>query len=92
MSDRRTSAAACFGVVAVLGYLALRLAGAVNEPDPRTIGPTVHTGYYWRVATALWWGGLAAVGGWRWPQAGASAARALPFVVLIATIAAFVVP
>jgi hypothetical protein len=88
----RSSAILCFVVVAIFGYAALRLRGAIGEPDPRTVGPSLHVGYYWRVATAIWWGTLAAVGGWRFPEAGAWAARALPVVVGAATIAAFVVP
>ncbi len=91
-ADRRSSAIACFVVTAVLGYALSRLWGAIGEPDPRTLGPSLHTAYYWRLATALWWGGLAAIGGWRYPAAGGLAARGLPFVIVGAGVAAFVVP
>ena len=50
------------------------------------------TAYFWRVGTAAWWGVLAAIGGWRFPEAGPVAARALPWVVIAATIAAVLVP
>ncbi|MFN7134941.1 MAG: hypothetical protein ACK4N5_22885, partial [Myxococcales bacterium] len=76
----------------VLGYAAQRLAAAPSEPDPRVVGPSVHTAYYWRVATAMWWGGLAGIGGWRFPAVGPRVARALPWVVAGAVIAAVVVP
>ncbi len=90
--NARSSAVLCFVFVAIVGYAALRLWGAVGEPDPRTVGPSLHVGYYWRVATAVWWATLAAVGGWRFPDAGTWAARALPVAVGAAVIAAFAVP
>lgn len=88
----RAAAFVAFAAVAVLGYALQRLAAAPTEPDPRTLGPTVHVGYYWRLSTALWWGLLAGIGAWRIPVAGALAARALPWIVAFATIAAFAVP
>lgn len=89
-ASRRTSAALCFAVVAILGYALHRAYFSFGEPDPRTVGPTEHTPYFWRVATALWWGGLAALGGWRFPAVGPVAARALPWVVVLAAVLAFV--
>lgn len=89
---RGFSAIACFANAAVLGYALHRLGFAATEPDPRTLGPSVHVGYFWRVATALWWGSLAALGGWRLPALGDPAARALPVAVIIATVIAFTVP
>ncbi|MDP2314927.1 MAG: hypothetical protein Q8P41_18655 [Pseudomonadota bacterium] len=90
--EPRVAAITCFVVVAILGYALQRLWASIGEPDPRTLGPSVHTAYYWRIATALWWGGLAAIGGWRFPVAGPVAARALPIVLVAAAIAAFLVP
>ncbi|MES2640278.1 MAG: hypothetical protein V4850_12365 [Myxococcota bacterium] len=90
--DPRTSAITSFLVAALLGYALQRLYGAIGEPDPRILGPSAHIAYYWRLATALWWGVLAAIGGWRFPAAGALAARALPGVLIAIVIAAFLVP
>lgn len=91
-SDPRTSAITSFVVAAVLGYALQRLRSAIGEPDPRTLGPSVHIAYYWRLATALWWGVLAGIGGWRYPVVGVVAARALPFVLIAVVLAAFLVP
>lgn len=90
--ERRASAITCFLVAALLGYALQRLRSAIGEADPRTLGPSAHIAYYWRLATALWWGVLAALGGWRYPAAGAVAARSLPYVLVGVVIAAFLVP
>jgi hypothetical protein len=90
--SRATAAIASFATVAIFGYAAHRVGFSFGEPDPRTVGPTLHIAYFWRLSTALWWGSLAAIGGWRYPGVGAVAARALPYVVAAAVIAAFVVP
>lgn len=89
---RRFSAVACGVVAAVAGYALHRAVFAVGEPDPRTVGPSEHIGYFWRVATALWWAGLAAIGGWRFPSIGPMAARSLPWVVAAAVVVAFLLP
>ena len=88
----RTSAIVCFAAAAIGGYAAHRLYFSIGEPDPRSVGPSVHVGYFWRLSTALWWGVLAGVGGWRLPRAGLLVSRLLPLLVLAAVIAAFVVP
>lgn len=88
----RASAWVCFAAMAVFGYAALRLYAAPNEPDPRTLGPSVHVGYYWRVGTAIWWGALAGIAGWRFPAVGPAVAAALPWIAGAATIAAVLVP
>ncbi|MDP2304843.1 MAG: hypothetical protein Q8P18_02315 [Pseudomonadota bacterium] len=90
--DPRTSAITSFVVAALLGYALDRLRSAIGEADPRTLGPSLHIGYYWRLATSLWWGVLAGIGGWRFPVAGTLAARALPFVLVAVVLAAFMVP
>lgn len=89
---KRAAALTSFLVVAMLGYTVLRLWGALDEPDPRTVGPSEHIGYYWRVALALWFGTLAGVGGWRWSAVGELAARALPWAIVAAVLQAVLVP
>ena len=89
----RTAAWLCFANAAIAGYALHRLGGWVaGEPDPRMVGPSVHTPYFWRMSTALWWGVLAALAGWRFPGIGRVAEKALPWVVGAATIQAFLVP
>ena len=88
----RVSAIACFSVAAIAGYAAHRLYFSIGEPDPRSVGPSLHVGYFWRLATALWWGSLASIGGWRFPDMGRFAAKGLPYVLSVAVIAAFWVP
>ena len=90
--NRRFAAVVCFANAAILGYAAHRVGFSFGEPDPRTIGPTLHTPFFWRAATALWWGSLAGLGGWRFPGVGGAAARALPWAVGVAAIAMFLVP
>jgi hypothetical protein len=92
VDERRKAAILAFALGAILGYAGLRLAASIGEPDPRAIGPTAHIPYYWRVATAGWWGGLAAVGGWRFPGVSRTLERMLVPVVALAVIAAFAVP
>lgn len=76
----------CFANAAVLGYALHRLGFWLEgEPAPGLILASTHIGFYWRVATAAWWGALAAAAGWCWPRFGPIAARALPIVVLLAT-------
>ncbi|MFZ5479159.1 MAG: hypothetical protein ACOZNI_20515 [Myxococcota bacterium] len=90
--ERRAAALLCFAIAAVLGYAAHRAFFAIGEPDPRAVGPSVHTPYYWRVATATWWGSLAAAGGWRFPEVEPIATRALPWAVGVATAIAVLIP
>jgi hypothetical protein len=78
--------------VAILGYAALRLASWLGgEPDPRMILASAHIAYYWRVATASWWGALAAAAGARFGGADL-AGKLLPAVVAAATLVAVLVP
>ncbi len=82
------AAALWFAVGAILGYAALRVAAWIGgEPDPRMILASAHISWYWRVTTALWWGVLAGVAGWRFGGA-ALARRILPGVVLVAVLQA----
>lgn len=58
-----------FGLAAPLAYVGQRLAErtAGVPVDPLLVLREAHTAYYWRCATALWWGGVvfAAVFAWR---------------------------
>lgn len=86
------AAALWFANAAIFGYAALRLASWLGgEPDPRMILAAAHVGYYWRVATAVWWGALAGAAGARF-GGGDMAVRLLPVVVGVATVAAILVP
>lgn len=64
--DRRRAALALgglvFGVAAPLTYFAERLLELARGEggDPRLVLATLHTVYYWRVAVAVWWGGVLA--------------------------------
>jgi hypothetical protein len=91
-ADHVASAVVCFAAAATLGYALQRLGAAWHEPDPRTIGPSLHVPYFWRCATALWWGGLAALAGFRWPGVGARVERAFPVVLVVAVGVAVFVP
>lgn len=72
---------------AIIGYAAHRLIGkALGEPDPRTVSAAVHIGFYWRSATALWWGALCAGLCWRFPQLAAPLPRTLVPTVVIVTV------
>ena len=87
------AAGLAFVDVAILGYALHRLGfHLAGEPDPRLIVASAHIGYYWRVATALWWGSIAGALGWRFPAIGLWAERLLLPSVIIATGIAFVVP
>lgn len=95
MTDRARSTAAvlCFACVAPVGYALHRLGfWLAGEPAPGAILHSVHISFYWRVATAAWWGLIAAAAGWRFPSLGAHAARAWPAALVAAVIIAVVVP
>lgn len=88
---RAATAALLFAEAAILGYALHRLAFSFGEGDPRAMGASVHTPYYWRVATSLWWGALAAAAGWRWPGMGEWAWKAFwPAMGVAVGIAVFV--
>lgn len=83
----------CFATVAPLGYALHRLGFAVaGEADPAMIIASAHIGFYWRVATAAWWGVLAAAAGWRFPALGRVARWAWAPGALVAAAIATLVP
>ncbi len=88
---RRVAALLCFAAVAPVGYALHRLWFAAGEADPRMIIASAHIGFYWRVATAAWWGLLAAAAGYRFPAL-ADVARWMwaPGVLVAALIATWV--
>ena len=91
--DRRVAAILAFLHAALLGYALLRLQSFLHgEPDPRSVGPSQHIPFFWRSATALWWGAMAAAAGWRWPQSRDALGRALPWVVALVVGLAVAVP
>lgn len=93
LSRPAVAAALLFAEAAILGYALHRLAFSLaGEPDPRTVGATAHVGYYWRVATSLWWGTIASAAGWRWPTVGPFAWRAFWPCVALAAVIAILVP
>lgn len=64
----------------------------MRRGESRAVVASEHIAFYWRCATAAWWGALAALTAWRWPVTGAWAARALVPTVIAATLAAALVP
>lgn len=57
-------AAASFAIAAPIAYVAQRLieVGRSSTPfDPTLVLSDAHTAFYWRAATATWWGGLVAM-------------------------------
>ncbi len=66
-TDARRSALAfaamVFALVAPVTYIAERLLEHLRGEagDPRMVLATLHTVFYWRVAVALWWGGVVAI-------------------------------
>jgi hypothetical protein len=72
MSEARTeriqAAALAFIEVAILGYVLLRLLSMwQGDPSPKAVYGGAHIPYFWRGATAIWWAGVAAAAGWRFP-------------------------
>lgn len=62
--ERRTRlgwASLAFGLVAAVAYVAQRLLEirSGTPVDPLLVIRESHTAYYWRCATASWWGGVA---------------------------------
>jgi hypothetical protein len=90
--ERRAAAVLAFGLVVVLGYALHRAVFSIGEPDPRSVGPSQHIAYFWRIATVTWWGALAAAGAWRFPRVGPACERALPWAVAIAVAIAVFIP
>jgi hypothetical protein len=63
---RRTAlalAALTFGVASSLAYAAQRVFERARggAGDPLLVVFDLHTAFYWRAATAAWWGGVAAI-------------------------------
>jgi hypothetical protein len=60
---RLAIAAIVFGLGATVAYVALRLSDHARGLtfDPTTLGAEPHVSYYWRAATASFWGGLVAI-------------------------------
>jgi hypothetical protein len=56
-------AALTFGVASSLAYAAQRVFERVRGGggDPLLVVFDLHTAFYWRAATAAWWGGVAAI-------------------------------
>ncbi|MCU0671989.1 MAG: hypothetical protein MUE69_04255 [Myxococcota bacterium] len=54
-------ASLAFGLVAAIAYVAQRLLEirSATPVDPLLVIREAHTAYYWRCATAIWWGGVA---------------------------------
>lgn len=93
MTPRLAPAVLCFVAVAPLGYALHRLGFFLaGEPPPGAIVASTHIGFYWRVATAAWWGLLAGAAGWRFPAAGRVAERVWPFALGVAVVIAVLVP
>lgn len=65
-----------FAVGAIAGYALHRLASKLlGEPDPRAVIAAEHVGFYWRAATATWWGILVAAAASRFPSSEAALRR-----------------
>lgn len=56
-------AALAFAVVAPVAYLVQRVVerAITGIDDPLLVLRQVHTAFYWRCATAAWWGAIAAI-------------------------------
>lgn len=92
-NERITAAALAFAQVAILGYVALRLLGVWRgEPSPKAVYGGVHIAFFWRGATSLWWGSLAALAAWNYPDCRKILTPALPAVVLLSVCLAFLFP
>ncbi|MCB9603839.1 MAG: hypothetical protein H6721_16255 [Sandaracinus sp.] len=79
---RLARACLAFGFAAPLAYVLQRLLErATGVPvDPLAVVREVHTAYYWRCFTAVFWGGVAAFVVYGWPAAdGTAGIRRLVF-------------
>lgn len=77
-----------FGLAAPITYFTQRLLEHARGEagDPRLVLATLHTVYYWRVAVAVWWGGVVAA------LAVASVAPSHHRVRLVCRVALFLLP
>lgn len=69
-------ASLAFGLASAIAYVVQRLIElrSATPIDPLLVIREAHTAYYWRAATAVWWGGVA----FALVARGASASIALP--------------
>lgn len=94
LRERRVYAGTLGFVVSALAGYALHRLGfhLAGEPDPRVIVHADHVGYYWRVATAAWWGLIGAALAARFPEVAPHLARVWPLAFLLAVAVALLVP
>lgn len=91
--DRIQAASLAFVEAAILGYVLLRLLTVwQGAPSPKTIYGGEHIPYFWRCATALWWGAVAAAAGWHVPQIRPFLSTLLLPLVLFSVVIAFMFP
>jgi hypothetical protein len=65
LKHRQTTAILLAVETAIFGYACLRTWSYLQgEPDPRSLGPSLHIPYFWRVATVCWWAAMAGLLGW----------------------------
>lgn len=67
MLDRRYAAMLACAEAAIIGYALLRIQQS-GGPPARSVGPSMHIPYFWRLLICGWWGILAGLLGWRFPQ------------------------
>jgi hypothetical protein len=89
MSTRRTTLAVALSwgcVVAVGGYAVVRAMqhALFTEPNPATLVWSAHSGFFWRIWTVAYAGGMATFAVLVLPGDGTKAARALPRAVVVA--------
>ncbi len=92
-NEKIRAAALAFAEAAILGYVLLRLLAVwQGGPSPKAVYGGVHIPYFWRGATALWWGGLAALAGWRFPRIGPLLSSLLLPLLLFSVLISFLFP
>jgi len=70
--ERGAFAALAFAVVAPVAYVSIRVAERIRDGAPTLEGAVQaqQVAFYWRCATACFWGGLAALLAWLFVRAG----------------------
>ena len=92
-NEKIRAAALAFAEAAILGYVLLRMLSVwQGSPSAKAVYGGVHIPYSWRGAPALWWGGLAALAGWRFPQLGPLLSSLLLPLLLFSVLVAFLFP
>lgn len=87
MSETRRArlgwASLAFGLVAAIAYVVQRLIEirSGTPVDPLLVIREAHTAYYWRCATAFWWGGVAFAAVARGPSVRRALPRTAPWIV-----------